>query len=239
MSESAGSPDSSVARTNSGDRFRIVVLLSGRGSNFQAILEHIERNNLAAEVALVVSDRAGAAGLEFARSRKLPTALVERRAKERSADEFTQELVQCVRAASPDLIVLAGFMRVLDSKFIDAFAGRIINIHPSLLPAFRGLNAQAQAIAAGVKFAGCTVHLVEPEVDGGPIIAQAVVPVFADDSPATLADRILHCEHKLFPAVVERFIRRELTVEIAQDGALTVTSLSSCKPTDRILSLDR
>ena len=199
---------------------RIVVMLSGRGSNFRAIVECIAGKKLPAEISLVVSDRAEAAGLAFAAERGIPTAVVPRLPKLRDAAAFSEELLATVRAARPDLIVLAGFMRVLSTDFIAAFKGRIVNIHPSLLPAFRGLNAQAQALAAGVKFAGCTVHIVVPEVDGGPILAQAVVPVLPDDDLESLSARILSCEHRLYPAVVERLILKQIVV--SADGTVSL-----------------
>lgn len=228
-----------VAHSARTSPLRIVVLLSGRGSNFRAILDHIENRQLAAVFPLVVSDRRDASGLQLARDKGIPTALVERRAKERDNEDFAQELAFTVKQAEPDLIVLAGFMRVLGSKFVSAFSGRIVNIHPSLLPSFRGLNAQAQAIAAGVKFAGCTVHLVEEEVDGGPILAQAVVPVFPNDTVEQLSARILECEHRLFPAVIERFVRGEISVGLSADKRLTVVQHGSASAaSDRLLSLD-
>lgn len=200
-------------------RKRIVVMLSGRGSNFRAIFDHVTARKLPAEFSLVVSDRADAAGLAFAAEQGISTAVVARLPKLRDAAAFSQELLTTVQAAAPDLIILAGFMRVLSAEFIAAFSGRIVNIHPSLLPAFRGLHAQAQALDAGVKFAGCTVHIVVPEVDGGPILAQAVVPVHGDDTVESLSARILSCEHQLYPAVIEQLLLDR--IQISADGRTT------------------
>lgn len=185
---------------------RLGVLASGRGSNFQAIQREIEAGDLDAEIALLVSDRANAPALEIAREHgieaiHLPYGKTDREAFERAAAERLD-------AAGCEWIVLAGFMRILTPWFIDHFANRILNIHPSLLPAFKGLHPQRQALEAGVKFSGCTVHLVTQELDAGPIIAQAVVPVYDEDTEQTLADRILAQEHRLYPEAI-RVLRKQ------------------------------
>ena len=148
------------------------------------------------EIAVVVSDQPSAAGLSYAQSRNLPTAVVER--KGRSRDEHDRELVALLQQHQVDLVCLAGYMRLLSPDFLSAYHNRILNIHPSLLPAFPGLDAQQQALKHGVKFSGCTVHFVDQTLDGGPIIAQRIVPVLDDDTEATLSARILKEEHKLY-----------------------------------------
>lgn len=209
------------------DKFRLVVLLSGRGSNFAALKERIDKDRLPIEIALVVSDRTDAPGLARAKEWGLQTALVTRRAKELSSADFNRELAERVCAAKPDLVVLAGFMRILTPEFISPLRGKIINIHPSLLPAFRGLHAQQQALDAGVKFSGCTVHVALEELDAGPILGQAVVPVMPDDTEESLSERILVEEHKLLPAMVAAIARGEIRIQCRSDDAVAVEYGSS------------
>ncbi|MCC5845544.1 MAG: phosphoribosylglycinamide formyltransferase [Verrucomicrobia bacterium] len=179
---------------------RLGVLASGRGSNFQAIQREIEAGTLDARIHLLLSDRQQAPALAIARehgidARALPYDKTDREAFERAAGD-------ALDAAGCQWIVLAGFMRILTPYFIDRFAGRILNIHPSLLPAFKGLHPQRQALEAGVKFSGCTVHLVTQDLDAGPILTQAVVPVHPDDTEATLSARILAEEHRIYPEAI-------------------------------------
>jgi phosphoribosylglycinamide formyltransferase-1 len=183
---------------------RVVVLVSGRGSNLQAILDAIEDGRLAAKVTKVISDMPDAYALKRAERAGVPTCCVERRDHSSRAD-FETALADCAEEAEPDLIVLAGFMRVLGRGFLDRFSGKVINIHPSLLPSFRGLEAQRQALEAGVRYAGCTVHFVNLGVDSGPIIDQRVVPVLPEDDVETLSARILEQEHDLLVDVIRRF----------------------------------
>lgn len=176
------------------------VLASGRGSNFQAIQREIEAQTLDARIHLLLSDRPNAPALDIARThgidaRSLPYDPANRQAFERAAGD-------ALDAAGCHWIILAGFMRILTPYFIERFAGRILNIHPSLLPAFKGLHPQRQALNAGVKFSGCTVHLVTPDLDDGPILAQAVVPVLPHDTEDTLSARILTEEHRLYPEAI-------------------------------------
>jgi phosphoribosylglycinamide formyltransferase 1 len=186
--------------------FRIGVLGSGKGSNFVAIADAIAAGSVPAEVAIVISDVPEAGILEHARSRGLPAEyLPPGRFRTRLDDETEQLYVQRLREARTDLVVLAGFMRVLKSNFLRAFPQRIVNIHPSLLPAFPGLEAWKQALQYGVKVAGCTVHFVDEGVDSGPIIGQETVPVLVDDTPASLHERIQQAERRLYPAVVGAF----------------------------------
>jgi phosphoribosylglycinamide formyltransferase-1 len=173
---------------------RLAILLSGRGSNFAAIHDAITRGQLDAEIVSVISNRPGAAGVEHARSLGLPAHVVDHRAFDsRAAHEAA--LLAILEHAGPDFIALAGYMRLLSPAFIAAYPMRIINIHPSLLPAFPGVDAQAQAVAYGVKISGCTVHFVDENLDAGPIIVQRAVEVRADDNASTLAARILDEEH--------------------------------------------
>ena len=194
-------------------RLRVGVLVSGRGSNLQAILDGIAAGRLAAEVAVVISNRAGAAALPRAAAAGVPAlCLPARDYPDRAAHHAA--LAEHLRACGVELVVTAGFNRILEPVFLDAFRDRIINVHPSLLPAFGGtLHAPAEALAYGVKVSGCTVHFVDETVDGGPIIAQAAVPVLDDDTEAALADRILAEEHRLLPLVLQWFaegrVRRE------------------------------
>jgi phosphoribosylglycinamide formyltransferase-1 len=177
---------------------RLGVLISGRGSNLEALTAACADPAYPAEIALVVSDRADAAGLARAAAAGIPAVAVPHP----SRPEFAAAVDARLRAARVDLVCLAGFMRLLDRDFVKAWHDHMVNIHPSLLPAFPGLHAQRQALAAGVRFAGCTVHFVRPEVDTGPIIAQAVVPVHPGDDEDRLSARILAAEHRLYPLAV-------------------------------------
>lgn len=184
---------------------RLGVLISGRGSNLQAILDAVADGRLSAEVAVVVSNRADAAGLPRAQAAGVPT-LVMSHGGYASREAYDRALVAQLRAHGVDLVCLAGFMRLLGPAFIDAFPNAVLNVHPSLLPAFPGLDAQAQAVAHGVKIAGCTVHLVTAELDAGPIVLQAAVPVLDDDTAETLSARILVEEHRLYPDAIARVL---------------------------------
>ncbi len=176
---------------------RIGILISGRGSNMVALLDAVRDGHvLDAEIALVVSDQPSAAGRMRARDRGIKTALVER--KGRTREEHEREIIKALREEGVELVCLAGYMRLLSPYFIEEFRGRILNIHPSMLPAFPGLDAQRQAIEHGVKYTGCTVHFVDETLDGGPIVTQRVVPVHDSDTPDTLAARILHEEHEAY-----------------------------------------
>jgi len=201
---------------------RIVILLSGRGSNMQAVVELCAAEGWPADVVAVVSNRPGASGLAWAAARGITTAAVDHKAfADRTA--FDAELARVIDSFQPDLLVLAGFMRILGADFVRHYDGRMLNIHPSLLPAFAGLNTHRRAIEAGCKAAGATVHFVTPELDHGPIIAQAVVPVLPGDTEADLSQRVLVQEHKLYPLAVRWFVEGRLRVEhgrvIQLDGA--------------------
>jgi phosphoribosylglycinamide formyltransferase-1 len=177
---------------------RVGVLISGRGSNMGALIEAAARPDYPAEIALVLSNRPDAAGLARAAEAGIATAVVDHKHfpdKRAFEEAMTAELT----GSAVDLICLAGFMRLLSPWFVESWRGRTLNIHPSLLPSFKGLDTHARAIAAGVKLHGCTVHLVTPAMDDGPIIAQAAVPVLADDTPDSLSARVLAAEHRLYP----------------------------------------
>ncbi|MCA3131331.1 MAG: phosphoribosylglycinamide formyltransferase [Betaproteobacteria bacterium] len=188
---------------------RVVVLISGRGSNLRALVE------AALPVVAVVSNRPDAAGLGFAAERGIATAVVDHKAYA-DRDSFDTALANAVDAHAPDLVVLAGFMRVLTPGFVRRYAGRLMNVHPSLLPAFPGLDTHARALAAGSKLHGCSVHFVTEALDEGPIVAQAAVPVLDDDSPETLAARVLRQEHRLLPAAVRWFLEGRMAINGAR-----------------------
>ena len=194
--------------------FRIGVLGSGKGSNFVALADACRVGEVPATVALVLSDVADAGILDRARERGLEARhLPPGKFRTKLDEEAEQAYIAALRQAQVDLVVLAGFMRVVKAGLLNAFAGKIINIHPSLLPAFPGLEAWKQALAHGVKVTGCTVHFVDAGVDAGPIIAQQTVPVLDDDTPQTLHQRIQGAEHGLYPECVAALARREISVE--------------------------
>jgi phosphoribosylglycinamide formyltransferase-1 len=200
----------------------IVILVSGRGSNMEAIVRACAEERWDARIAAVVSNRADAAGLAFARGRGIAAELVDHRAFT-SRDAFDDALAARIEAHRADVVALAGFMRILGAAFVRRFDGRLVNIHPSLLPAFPGLETHRRALAAGCKASGATVHFVTAELDHGPIIGQAVVPVHADDSEATLAARVLAQEHRLYPRaiawLVEGRLERQGGIVRHRDGA--------------------
>jgi phosphoribosylglycinamide formyltransferase-1 len=182
-------------------KIKIAILISGRGSNMLALAAAVREGRVPeTEIAIVVSDQPNAAGLAHAQSQDLTTAVVERRG--RSRDEHDRELVTVLQEYQVDFVCLAGYMRLLSSHFLSAYHNRILNIHPSLLPAFPGLDAPRQALEHGANVTGCTVHFVDQTLDGGPIIAQRIVPVLNDDTEETLSARILEEEHKLYPAAL-------------------------------------
>jgi phosphoribosylglycinamide formyltransferase-1 len=193
-------------------RRRIGVLISGRGSNLKALVEAAAAPDYPAEIVLVVADRADAGGLGFAESVGIATAVVPYR-EIRDKPRSEAEVDALLRGSGVELVCLAGFMRVLSPTFVEAWRDRMINIHPSLLPSFPGLDTHARAIAAGVKLHGCTVHFVRSEVDSGPIIAQAAVPVEDGDTPDTLSARVLTAEHRLYPLALRLVAGGEARVE--------------------------
>jgi phosphoribosylglycinamide formyltransferase 1 len=217
---------------------RLGVLISGRGSNLQALIDACADSAYPAEIAIVVSNRADAAGLARAAAAEIPSAVIP----QRDRDVFAAEAGARLGEHRVELVCLAGFMRVLETGFVEAWRDRMVNIHPSLLPAFPGLHPQRQALAAGVRFTGCTVHFVRPEIDSGPIIAQAVVPVHPGDDEGRLAARILAAEHRLYPLAV-RLIAEGRTrivggkVEIDGWQAPELAALNPCEaPSDPLVS---
>lgn len=191
---------------------RIVILISGRGSNMEAIVRSCAAERWPARVVAVISNRADAAGLQFATEQGIATAVVDHRAfAARSA--FDDALAAAIDAHRPDLVVLAGFMRILGERFTRRYAGRMLNIHPSLLPAFPGLHTHRRALEAGCKLAGATVHFVTPELDLGPIVIQSVVPVRPDDDADALAARVLATEHRIYPRAVRWFVEGTLRID--------------------------
>ena len=198
---------------SSGQKFRLGVLGSGKGSNFVAIADAMAAGKIPAEVAIVLSDVESSGILERARERQIPARFIPPgKFRTKLEEEAERAFVEALRAARVDLIVLAGFMRVLKGDFLRAFEGRIINIHPSLLPSFPGLEAWKQALDHGVKFTGCTVHFVDAGVDSGAIIGQQTVPVLDNDTPETLHQRIHAAEHELYPKCVAAIARKEISV---------------------------
>lgn len=179
---------------------RLGILLSGRGSNFEAIADNVQRGRLAAEIAVVISNRKEARGIEAARSRGLPSVVLP--SKGMAREEYDRCLASELQQHRVDLVCLAGFMRLLSAKFCRAFPLRALNIHPSLLPSFPGLDAQRQALEHGAKISGCTVHFVDAQLDAGPIVLQAAVPVLDDDTEDTLAARILVEEHRIYSEAI-------------------------------------
>lgn len=181
-----------------GEGRRVGILISGRGSNMMALADAVAEGRVpGARIVLVLSDKPQAAGREAARERGIETAVVERRGRTR--EEHEREIIEALRARRVELVCLAGYMRLLSPCFVEEFRGRVLNIHPSLLPAFPGLDAQRQAVEHGVRVSGCTVHFVDETLDGGPIVTQRTVPVLDTDTPDTLAARILIEEHRAYP----------------------------------------
>lgn len=200
---------------------KIVILVSGRGSNMQAIVEA----GLPASIAAVIANRADAQGLDWARARGIATAAVEHR-QFATREAFDRALGERIDAEAPDLVVLAGFMRVLTEGFVRRYEGRLLNIHPSLLPSFPGLHTHRRAIEAGVRIHGCTVHFVTPALDHGPIVIQAAVPVLPSDDEDALAARVLREEHRIYPRAIGWFIEERLVIE---DGRVRVNGVSDAQ----------
>ncbi len=206
----------------------IGVLVSGRGSNLQAIIDGIEKGRIDARIKLVISDNPDAFAIERCKNHNIPYRIVERR-NFPSKVAFEEEMANLLREENVELVVLAGFMRILSKSFLRHFPDRVINIHPSLIPAFQGLHAQRQAVEFGAKFSGCTVHIVDESVDGGPVIVQAVVPLLPEDTEESLSERILKFEHRVLPQTVQWFAEgrvkvegRKVLVEGAKYGTLPV-----------------
>ncbi|HBT43466.1 MAG TPA: phosphoribosylglycinamide formyltransferase [Rhodospirillaceae bacterium] len=210
-------------------RLKLAVMISGRGSNLQALIDATADPAFPAEIILVLSNRPGAMGLERAAKAGIPTRVIDHKEfADRAA--FDREMTAAMEDAGTDLVCLAGFMRLLSDAFVDHWRDRMINIHPSLLPAFKGLEVQERVLARGARFAGCTVHYVRKEMDTGPIIVQAVVPVHPDDTPDSLAARVLEREHDIYPLAVRLIAEGRVSIDendravitgaVAQESAL-------------------
>jgi phosphoribosylglycinamide formyltransferase-1 len=191
---------------------RITVLISGRGSNLGALIDAADAGQIQGAITQVISNRPEAAGLDVARRHGIATKVVDHRAFA-SRDAFDDALAEAIDQGEPDLVVLAGFMRILGAPFVQRYAGRMLNVHPSLLPAYPGTSTHKRALADRAPRHGCTVHFVTPDVDGGPIVAQADVPVLPGDDEATLAARVLEQEHRLLPSIVAAFCAGRIVVE--------------------------
>lgn len=193
-------------------KVRIGALASGGGTNLQSIIDRCRDDSLAAEVALVISNNPDAGALERARRAGIDCRCIDHR-RFASREEFDREVVKTLKAAGVDLVVLAGFMRLISDVFLDEFPGRIMNIHPALLPSFPGLNVQRKALEYGARFAGCTVHFVDGGVDTGPVIIQAVVPIHENDTEESLSARILEQEHRIYPRAIQLFAEGRLRID--------------------------
>jgi phosphoribosylglycinamide formyltransferase-1 len=193
-------------------RKRVAILISGRGSNMAALIDAAKARDFPAEIALVVSSRPAAEGLALAKSKSVATATIDHVAY-KSREEFEAELAKQLAAAKIDIVCLAGFMRVLTADFVKRWKGRLLNVHPSLLPAFKGLDTHVRALDAGVKVHGCSVHFVVPELDSGPIVIQAAVPVLEGDDEEELAMRVLAAEHRIYPTALRLLAEGRLTIE--------------------------
>ncbi len=202
------------------NRLKVGVLISGRGSNLQALIAACAAPDFPAEIVLVVSNKPDALGLDHARAAGIDTAVIAH-GDFPDRETFDREIDKHLKSSGAELVCLAGFMRLLSSWFVEAWRDRVVNIHPSLLPAFKGIDAHAQAIAAGVRLSGCTVHIVRPEMDAGPILVQAAVPVMPNDDEDTLAARILEAEHECYPLAVR--LLAENRVEIVDERAVITT----------------
>lgn len=190
----------------------IVILISGRGSNMEAIVRAAQAENWPVSIAAVISNRADSAGLDFARQHGIATAVVANKDYP-TREQFDNALRAVIDGFTPDLVVLAGFMRILTAPFVEHYAARMLNIHPSLLPSFPGMATHRQALAAGVKLHGATVHFVTPDLDHGPIVAQVAVPVLGADSEEVLAERVLEQEHLIYPRTVRWFVEGKLSLD--------------------------
>jgi phosphoribosylglycinamide formyltransferase-1 len=207
----------------------IGVLVSGSGSNLQSIIDNIENGNLEAEIRIVISNNPDAYALERARKHKIKTFVIKHNDFE-TRESFDGAIVGILKSYGVELVVMAGFMRIISSVLLKAYPNKIVNIHPALLPSFPGMHAQRQAVEYGVKFSGCTVHIVDESVDSGPIIIQAVVPVLADDTEETLSTRILKEEHRIYPQAIQFFAKNKIRIENRK------VIISECK-SDEFLSI--
>ncbi|MCU0733881.1 MAG: phosphoribosylglycinamide formyltransferase [Hyphomonas sp.] len=193
-------------------RKRTAILISGRGSNMKSLVEAARHPNYAAEIVVVISNRPDAPGITWAKEQGIPAIAMDHKLYSDRA-HFESQLQGLLTTSRVELVCLAGFMRLMTPGFVELWRDRMLNIHPALLPAFKGLDTHARALEAGVKFAGCTVHVVRPEMDEGPILGQAAVPVFATDTEPDLAARVLAAEHQLYPRILELFARGQIAID--------------------------
>lgn len=213
---------------------KIAVLISGRGSNLKSLINAVEAPDFPAEISLVISNKPKAPGLQYASDAGIRQAVIDHRDFE-TREDFDTALHDRLTAEEIELVCLAGFMRILTPEFVNQWRARLINIHPSLLPAFRGVNVQERMLDAGVKIAGCTVHFVSAEMDAGPIIGQAAVPVKSDDTVETLSERILQVEHKLYPACLRMIVEGKARLSgaiVHHDETINIDGKLYNPPTD-------
>lgn len=196
---------------------KIVILISGRGSNMECLIQACREQGWDAQIAAVIANRPDAAGLEIAQSHQIPVQVVTSKGFE-TREAFEAELSKVIDCYAPDLVVLAGFMRILTAPFVEHYLGRMVNIHPSLLPSFPGLATHQKALTEGVKVHGATVHYVTPELDHGPIIMQGVVPVLPQDNEQSLAERVLAMEHRIYPAALQAILQGQVWFETNKAG---------------------
>ncbi len=206
---------------------QVGVLISGRGSNMQALIEAAKAPDYPAEIALVISNRPKAKGIEFAKKNNIPVQIIDHKSFE-TRDEFDKALNEALAKANIELLCNAGFKRLLGKEFVEKWRNKQLNIHPSLLPAFKGLNTHERALDTDVKIAGCTVHFVRFEMDEGPIVAQAAVPVLQGDTPETLGDRVLKAEHQIYPEALRKVASGE--VKIAGERLVETSNQSEQEP---------
>ncbi len=206
---------------------RTAILISGRGSNMMSLVEAARDPAYPAEIVIVISNRPDAGGLEWAKDQGIQTLGLDHK-RYKSREDFEAELDTALGAARVDLVACAGFMRLMTTGFVERWAGRMLNIHPALLPSFKGLHTHERAIEAGVRIAGCTVHLVSPDMDEGPILAQAAVPVFESDTVETLGARVLAAEHRIYPQALADFVRSGVTAKAVEKQGI--------KPSDTLYS---
>lgn len=205
----------SVVKSKMSASFSIIVLISGSGSNLQSIIDTIATNKISAQISAVISNKAGVYGLERAEQHGIPTEVIEH-TQFKNRESFDQQLQARIDHYQADLIVLAGFMRILTAPFVQRYYGRMLNIHPSLLPKYKGINTHQRALDDNAKQHGVSVHFVTPELDGGPVIAQASIAVEADDTAQSLAKRVLKYEHRIYPTVIQWFVEQRLS--LSQQG---------------------
>jgi len=208
-----------------GRKLKLGVLISGRGSNLQSLIDATKKNNFPAEIVIVIANVSNITGLEIAKKANIPVQIINHKTFNKR-EFFEDELHSVLTKAKVELVCLAGFMRILTDHFIHLWLDKIINIHPSLLPSFKGLNTHNRAIESGAKFSGCTIHFVRPEVDGGPIIIQAVVAIDQNDTPETLANRVLVEEHKIYPLAVKLIATKKVSIKNGRVWTENLTSPS-------------